>query len=99
MAEELGIEMESTWWQDFTVADAFGESAIKDTFNRAYKYWMDDKVYTTELVMVLNWKIWEWFEKDKKIAKLYESLWRKADGYVMENWKGEDLQYYLRKTD
>ena len=28
-----GYEMKTTFWNDFTIADAFGINAIKDTFN------------------------------------------------------------------
>ena len=64
IAQEIGYEMKTTWWGDFTVAELIdGEKGIKDTFNRAWKYWRDDKVYTTELALVLNWKSWYWSER------------------------------------
>lgn len=100
IAQEIGYEMQTTWWGDFTVAELIdGEKGIKDTFNRAWKYWRDDKVYTTELALVLNWKSWYWSEKDSKLCELYVELWQKLDEYVMDNWKGDDLKYYLRTTD
>ena len=29
----------TTFWQDFSIADAFGVAAIKDTFKRAFAEW------------------------------------------------------------
>ena len=86
IAQEIGYEMKTTWWGDFTVAELIdGEKGIKDTFNRAWKYWRDDKIYTTELALVLNWKSWYWSEKDSKLCKLYVELWQKLDEYIMDN--------------
>ena len=53
-----GYETMTTFWQDFTIADNFGVDAVNDTYNRAFNSWKDDYRYLTELVMVLNWKIW-----------------------------------------
>lgn len=98
---EFGYEPQTTFWGDFGVADVLGGAkAIKDTFNRSFKNWKDDKVYGTELAMVLNHKSWEWYAKNnEELAKLYTELFSKLDQYIMDNWKGEDLSYYLRVTD
>ena len=41
---ENGYEMKTTFWDDFTIADLFGEHAIEDTFNRAFKEWKNKTV-------------------------------------------------------
>lgn len=93
-------EFKTTFWQDFTIADDFGVNAINDTYLRAFNEWKTDKVYITELVLVLNWKIWEHHEKgDKKISEFYDKLWRETDEWCMENLKDDDLRYYLQTTD
>jgi len=89
----------TTFWMDFTIADSFGTGAIRDTYNRAFKEWKHDYKYLTELVMVLNHKIWEWYEKNEAIAGVYNDLWEKASAYACENLKGEELSYYYRVTD
>ena len=97
-------EFKTTFWQDFTIADKFGLNAIKDTYTRAFNEWKTDKVYITELVLVLNWKIWEHHEKgDKEKA---EALADECNliGEVLiidasKNLKGDDLRYYLQTTD
>ena len=95
----FGYKQITTFFEDFSIADNFGISAIKDTYNRAFKAWKSDYKYLTELVMVLNWKIWEHYEHNDKYAELYNELWEKADAYAVENLKGEELSYFYRTTD
>lgn len=54
-------EFSTTFWDDFSIADAFGVGAIKDTYNRAFKEWKSDYRYLTDLVIVLNHKCWYWY--------------------------------------
>lgn len=97
--EKTEDEFSTTFWQDFSIADRFGNAAIQDTFNRAFEEWKSDYRYLTDLVMVLNHKIWEWYEKNEERGRLYNDLWGKADHYAVENLKGEELSYFYRKTD
>lgn len=92
-------ECTTTFWTDFSIADMFGVNAIKDTFDRAFKEWKNDYKYLTELVMVLNHKIWQWYERNEVIAEVYNELWEKADAYACENLKGKELSYFYRITD
>ena len=39
---ENGYTVQTTFWEDFTIADLFGLSAIRDTYNRAFKEWNED---------------------------------------------------------
>ena len=96
----FGYECKTTFWQDFTIADKFGADAIRDTFNRAFEEWQGNTTYLTELVMVLNWKMWEHYEKKHEaLSRLYQSLWEKADAWAWDNLKGDDLNYYMGTTD
>lgn len=92
-------ETKTTFWEDFSIADHFGLAAIRDTFNRAFNEWKGNYVYLTELVMVLNHKIWQWHQHNERIARLYDELWQKAEQYACENLKGEELTYYFDTTD
>lgn len=94
-----GYKPITTFYQDFSIADWFGESAIRDTFKRAFEHWKGNYKYLTELVMALNWKIWEHYETNERYARVYNELWEKADEYAMDNLKGEELSYFLRTTD
>lgn len=95
-----GYEPKTTFWSDFSIAEPFGEKAIRDTYKRAFKEWKNNKEYVTELVMMLNWKIWHHNDKGHDaLAHLYDELWREADEWCMKNLKGDDLKYYIRQTD
>lgn len=94
-----GYTMTTTFFDDFSIADRFGIGAIKDTFNRSFKHWKKNPVYLTELVIALNLKIWQWYEKNETVAKVYNDLWEKADAYACENLKGDDLAFFYRTTD
>jgi len=90
----------TTFHQDFTIADAFGVLAIRDTFQRAFKEWKGNYKYLTELVMVLNHKIWEHHNKgNMEYMLLYNELWAKADTYAVENLEGEEATYFFQVTD
>ena len=45
----------------FPLLTEFGLSAIQDTFNRAFEEWKENYKYLTELVLVLNHKIWQYY--------------------------------------
>lgn len=94
-----GYEPKTTFWTDFTIADKFGKNAIKDTFGRAFEEWKSDYIYLTELVMVLNHKMWFWSEKNEEIARLYLNIWQQADVWASENLKDTELEYFYRTLD
>ena len=94
-----GYTQITTFFEDFSIAENFGLSAIRDTYKRAFKTWKSNCMYLTELVMVLNWKIWQWYEKNNAFATLYNELWEKADAYACEHLKGAELDYFYHTTD
>ena len=94
-----GYELTTTFWNDFTIADRFGISAVKDTFKRAFKNWKSNAVYLTELVIVLNHKIWQYYQSNEALARVYNDLWEEADIYATENLQGEELAFFYRTTD
>lgn len=94
-----GYTMKTTFYTDFSIADQFGISAIKDTYSRAFNEWKNDYVYLTELTIVLNIKIFEYYGTNDAYAKLYNDLWEEADAYACENLKDEALDFFYRVTD
>lgn len=96
---ENGYELQTTFWEDFSIADRFGLSAIRDTFKRAFKEWKGNYKYLTELTLVLNNKIWQHYEKRQDMAILYNALWEQASQYAVENLKDDELSYYYEVTD
>lgn len=96
---ENGYELQTTFWNDFSIADKFGLSSILDTFNRAFEEWKEDYKYLTELILVLNHKIWQYHKTRPEFATLYNSLWEQADRYAVENLKDDELRYFYDVTD
>ena len=96
---QTGYRPFATFFEDFSIADAFGVGAIRDTYDRAFNEWKGDYKYLTEFVMILNWKIWEHYESNKTYAEVYDELFHKAQAYALENLKGEELQYFYDTTN
>lgn len=96
---ENGYEMKTTFWMDFTIADAFGIDAIKDTYKNAFTSWKNNYEYVTELALVMNWKIFAHYEKDDEKAELYTKLWQQTDEWCMNHLKKGELAYYIKWTD
>lgn len=98
--EMSGYETLTTFYQDFTIADNFGEEGIIDTYKRAMDPWKCDYKYITELYMVLNHKIWEHYESENQaLAKLYYRLWRECRCWCDEHFSKEELEYFYYTTD
>lgn len=96
---ENGYEIKTTFWSDFSIADAFGIDAIKDTFNRAFNEWKNNTEYVTELACVMSWKSCAWYEKNNEYSMLYAEYYHKVDEWCMNNLKCKDMDYYLKWTD
>lgn len=98
-----GRKMETTFWEDFCIADMYGTRGISDTFRRAFSEWRDYPVYLAELCIVTNHKLWEHFQSGNvAIAKLYEQCWQKCNDYVYgddSTYSDEDRRTYFRITD
>ena len=95
-----GYKQITTFFEDFSIADAFGVASIKDTYKRAFNNWKKNYKYLTELVMVLNWKIWQHYHAENtEYQQVYQELWEKADDYACTHLKGEELSYFYKTTD
>lgn len=96
-----GYTFQYTWWMDFSIADAFGLSAIQDTYNRAFNEWHDNRVAMQELTAVLNWKGWRFYEhdNDSQIAKLYFKLYQECYDKCLDHFKGDELTAYWSFLD
>lgn len=94
-----GYKPITTFYEDFSIADVFGIKAIKDTYERAFTEWKTDYKYLTELIMVLNWKLFEHYQTNEEYAQLYGKLWHQADEWAYENLKRDELNYYINTTD
>ena len=97
--EVTGYSPMYTFFEDFSIADIFGEEAIFDTFKRCMIDWKNDYKAMTEFSMALNWKCWEHYNNQDPKWKLYKLLYEKHVDWVYENLKGDELRYYMRITD
>lgn len=97
--EETGYKPLTTFYTDFSIADKFGLSAIQNTYIRVFAEWKSNYKYITELAMVLNWKCWRWHQVNNDYSRLYTTLFWQLDEWIMDNLKGEELDYYIRTTD
>jgi hypothetical protein len=95
----VGKERKTTFFSDLSIAECYGVDSITDTCNRVVKSWKDDVVYMSEFVVALNQKIWQHYEKNKDLAKVYNDLWLECDDFCRDHFKGEDLDYYYIYID
>ena len=96
---ENGYKVKTTFWDDFTIAETFGVEAIKETYGRMLDEWKTNYIFLTELVLILNWKIWHWYKKDEDIARVYNDLWEQTENYAYDHLRGEELKYFIRTID
>lgn len=98
--EITGYEPRTTFWQDFSIADSLGVSAVMNTYNKVFNACKDNHIHLTELVMVLNWKCWYWYRQgNENRSRFYSELFYRARDYALENLIGEELHYFLKTTD
>ena len=100
MAIETNKKLTSTYWGDFRVgAELGGIKGIEETYKNGLWLAKSDKVYGTEFSLILNWLGGFYYERDKEKSEKFFELWEKFHGWVLDNWKGDDLTYYLHETD
>ena len=91
--QENGYELQTTFWEDFSIADRFGLAAVLDTFNRAFREWKGDYKFLTELTLVLNHKIWQYYENRPDMAEILIKLCEKKDKYRQQKHQREGVSY------
>lgn len=100
MCSMTGYEPITTFWDDFSIADAFGKNAVEDTYDRAFREWKSNYKYLTELVMIINWKCWEHHTKlNTELSEWYGAKYYELREWALDNLEGEELDYYLSTTD
>ena len=98
--QQTGYKPKTTYYEDFGIAEPFGIKALQDTLNKAIKETQNNIVNKTELVMVLNHKIWEhYYSGHQALARWYDQQWKALHNKMCNTLKGEELSYYLQTTD
>ena len=97
--EMTGYEPLTCFWALFSAVDILGEKMIKYAYSEAVTYAKTNYKFLTELVMVLNHKIWQHYKTNETIARLYNNLWMKLHDECLNTLKDKELEYYLRILD
>ena len=95
-----GYTQRTTFWDDFTIAERFGLSAIKDTYNNAFNSWKTDVVFIVELVLVLNWKMLYMDERHMtEKSVMYYKCWVELSNWCERHLEAGAYEYFINVTD
>lgn len=100
--EECGHERKTTFFSDLSIAEwCEREKGVRDTYERVIKEWLDDIEYITEFSVCLNHKIWQHYEDNEPLARVYNELWNKCVDEIYTHYAQDEkaLSYYYRITD
>lgn len=115
LAEMTNWKPKYTFYGDFSIADWYGESSIRDTYKNVIKSWGNGYEALTEIIMVLNHKSWAFACKvdsyylgsrcteqvRQRYIEVYSELYNKAVDFFFEKYKDDDKakSYYYEVTD
>ena len=96
--------MKETFWFEFDMAELYGEENIRELAAAAFDKWKVEPVILTDLVMVINHKSWDHYDKrNDKLSSLYADLYyeyyEKAINYLESKGNEDDLNYFFRTLD
>lgn len=57
------------------------------------------EVLTTMLYLYCNWRVWATYKRNEELAKKYQAICDKIDGYIFDNWDKDKIRYFVRETD
>lgn len=94
------LPCEYTFYGDFQLGENFGgKKGVEDTYKLVKEGWSDNPAAWGEVVCALNWRLWDLYETDEDMARLYQDLWEKAQDFGYATFKGEDATTFFRKVD
>lgn len=97
---EVGKERKTTFFSDLSIAEVYGVKSVKDTYKQVMRSWGNNLEFMCEWVVALNQKIWQHYDtQNETLARVYDELWRKADEYCRNHFKGEELSEYYAYID
>ncbi|MDY5968650.1 MAG: hypothetical protein SPJ13_01340 [Bacteroidales bacterium] len=97
-----GYKPFTTFYSDLTIADVFGMKAVKDTYKRVCKSWLDNYKYFAEFIMALNIKCWYWYQNgNQDLSLLYHDLYYDAKNKYFDTHteNKEAISYYYDNVD
>ena len=73
---------------------------IDECFESCHRDYSENAEYYKCFIVALNNLLWKHYNKKRMVlAKKYDELWKKADRYAMNHFKGTDLQKILSFID
>ena len=93
------------FWADFSVAEAFGLSAVKDTYRRIGNIKELPPEVLVELIVVLNHKLWQLHDTGAQFTPLYEcyekwyNICNKHAQSTNNGWTRAQRDHYFYVTD
>ena len=85
----------TTFYEDFTIAEAFGASAVRETFQRAKREWSIDYKYFTELLLMIELKMHEcYMNGDEDLLEAYCEIVDKGNMYRKQHFDSEASEYF-----
>jgi hypothetical protein len=101
-AAELGYAPFTTFYLDLSIAECYGIDAIRDTFNKVKDEWLKNYKYWTEFVLCVNWKSWEWADRNNvEFGQLYADLYYGARKLFYDKYENDEeaCRYFFEVTD
>ena len=118
LADMSGYERKYTFYSDFSIAE-FCEvymkdtNAVKKTYNNVIKSWGSSIEAMSEIVMVLNHKIWSFYGNvdssylkcgeawRNKFMEIYQTLYEKCVDFIYKKFEHNEkaMEYYYNVTD
>ena len=118
LADMSGYQRKYTFYADFGIAEycevyKADKNAVKDTFKRVKESWGKSIEAMTEVVMVLNHKIWSFYDNvdssylgcseewRQHFMEGYQELYEKCVAFIEKNFANDSnaLSYYYEVTD
>ncbi len=98
--KRTGYKIFTTFYEDFSIADAFGMNGIMDTYLRAKREWKHDYKYITELSLILNMKLSEWYAKGRlDYVSAYSEALADLSDYRKSHFTEKQIRYFYKVFD
>ena len=118
LADMSGYQRKYTFYADFGIAEycevyKADKNAVKDTFKRVKESWGKSIEAMTEVVMVLNHKMWSFYDNvdssylgcseewRQHFMEVYQELYEKCVAFIEKNFANDSnaRSYYYEVTD
>ena len=88
-------------WTRYSIADNDCVKALRSLFKETFEIAKQDYIYLTELVMVLNHRMWYWYglNPDSPMVAAYTTCYEKAHNWALTHLNRDEIRYYCSVTD